>query len=195
MFNFFNKIIRCFKFKKKLKKMGNLIDKNTEFYGEYSSFKIGRNNRISGKVILSTILGGNLVIGDCCEIHPGAMLLTYGGNIIIGNFCSVNPYTIIYGHGDVQIGNYVRIAAHTILIPANHSYTDRLPIHKQPLIKKGILIMDDVWIGANVTILDGITIGEGSVIGAGAVVTKDVEPYTINAGVPARCIKRRHSNA
>lgn len=53
----------------------------------------------------------------------------------------------------------------------------------------GVKIKDDVWIGAGVIILSGITIGECSVIGAGAVVTKDVEPYTVVAGVPARKIK------
>ena len=54
---------------------------------------------------------------------------------------------------------------------------------------EGVKIKDDVWIGAGVIILSGVTIGECSVIGAGAVVTKDVEPYTVVAGVPARKIK------
>lgn len=57
-----------------------------------------------------------------------------------------------------------------------------------------VIIQDGVWISSNVTILKGVTVGEGAVIAAGAVVTKDVEPYTIYAGIPAKKIKNRFSD-
>jgi acetyltransferase-like isoleucine patch superfamily enzyme len=62
-----------------------------------------------------------------------------------------------------------------------------------PITDQGIVIQDDVWIGAGVTILDGFKIGHGSVIAAGAVVTKNIEPFSVMAGVPAHVLKRRRN--
>jgi len=137
---------------------------------------------------------GRIEIGKRCLIHPGSMLLPYDGFIKIGDDCSVNPYTILYGHGGLTIGNGVRIATHTVMIPANHEYIDPdTPIFKQGVSMKGITIEDDVWVGCNVTILDGVRIGKGAVIAAGSVVTRDVSSYTVVAGTPARVIKNRGS--
>ncbi|HOO26508.1 MAG TPA: DapH/DapD/GlmU-related protein [Clostridiales bacterium] len=73
-----------------------------------------------------------------------------------------------------------------------HSYTDPdTPIVDQPTDQRKITIEDNVWIGANAVITPGITIGTGSIIGAGAVVTKDVEPYSVMGGVPAKLIRKR----
>jgi len=120
------------------------------------------------------------------------MLLTYGGYIEIGDYCNINPFAILYGHGGLKIGNNVLIAAHTVIIPANHTFNDKNQlIRSQGDTKKGIIIEDDVWIGSGCQILDGITIGKGAIIGAGSVVTKDVEPYSVVAGVPSKLIKRR----
>jgi acetyltransferase-like isoleucine patch superfamily enzyme len=118
--------------------------------------------------------------------------MTYGGFIRIGDHCSVNPFCVLYGHGGLTIGNNVRIATCTVIIPANHVFSDLdIPIHKQGTTALGIVIEDNVWIGANVTILDGVRIGRGAVIGAGAVVTKDVDPLHVVGGVPACTIKVR----
>jgi acetyltransferase-like isoleucine patch superfamily enzyme len=120
------------------------------------------------------------------------MLMSYDGQISVGRRCSVNPYTVLYGHGGLVIEDDVHIAAHCVVIPANHVFSDRdRTIKSQGVISKGIRIASDVWIGANVTVLDEVTIEIGSVIAAGAVVTKSTEPYSINAGVPARKIKSR----
>ncbi len=135
---------------------------------------------------------GPIRIGKRCVIHPGAMLLPYGGFITMGDDCTVNPYTILYGHGGLTLGNGVRIATHSVIIPANHIFTDPAqPIHTQKETRIGVAIEDDVWIGSNVTILDGVRIGRGSVIAAGSVVTKDVDPFSIMGGAPARLLKQR----
>jgi len=119
-------------------------------------------------------------------------LLTYKGDIQIGENCSVNPFTILYGLGGLKIGNNVRIAAHSVIVPANHNFSNvEIPIYKQGSTCLGVEIQDDVWIGSNCTILDGVVIGKGSVIAAGSVVTKSVEPYSIVAGVPAKLIRKR----
>lgn len=154
--------------------------------------RIGEGSRIGAYCELSSASGGALAIGKRCDIGRGALLLTYGGTLQIGDDCSINPYCVIYGHGGLKIGNHVRIATHTVIIPANHNF-DRLdvPIFRQGLSMQGIVIDDDVWIGAHVVITDGVRIGTGAVIGAGAVVTSNVEPHTVYGGVPARILKRR----
>lgn len=147
---------------------------------------------ISWYSFLSCDGGGSISVGAKTRIHPYAMLLTYGGNISIGRHCTVNPYNILYGHGGLTIGDRVRIAAHCVIIPAQHRFNQSdTPIHEQGISAKGIFIEDDVWIGANCTILDGVRIGRGSVIGAGSVVTKSIEPNSVAVGVPARVIRTR----
>lgn len=148
--------------------------------------------KVSKNVIFDTNYGGTITIGENTELLNGVMLMTYGGNIEVGERCSINPYTIVYGHGGVKIGNNVLIAAHCVIIPANHIFEKTtIPIIKQGLTTKGIVIKNDVWIGSGCRILDGIEIGEGAIIAAGAVVNRNVEPYTIVGGVPAKFIKKR----
>jgi acetyltransferase-like isoleucine patch superfamily enzyme len=99
---------------------------------------------------------------------------------------------MIMGEGGIDIGHDVRIATSSIIVSSNHLYHDRnQPIWKQGMSAKGISIGNDVWIGANCTILDGVTISDGAVVAAGAVVTRDVEKYAVVAGVPAKKIKDR----
>jgi acetyltransferase-like isoleucine patch superfamily enzyme len=135
---------------------------------------------------------GQISIGKRTEIQDYCRLQTYGGSITIGDDCSLNPFCIVYGHGGLRIGNAVRIATGCVIIPANHTFSDpSRPIMMQPESRKGIVIEDDVWVGARCVILDGVTVGSGAVIAAASVVSKDVEPMTVVAGVPARLIKRR----
>jgi acetyltransferase-like isoleucine patch superfamily enzyme len=155
-----------------------------------SSVKIDPSSRISWRSIIRTTGGGSISIGRNCEIHAFAMILTYGGDIVIGDDCSLNPFAIVYGHGGVRIGNRVRIAAHSVIIPANHD----VPVGAASLLRsgismKGITIGNDVWIGSGARILDGVGIESNSVVGAGSVVTKSVPGRAIVAGVPARIIR------
>jgi acetyltransferase-like isoleucine patch superfamily enzyme len=110
-------------------------------------------------------------------------------NTSIGSFCSIGP--------DCKIGLGMHPTNHISTFPAFFSTAKQCQIFfcekDQYEEYKKINIGNDVWIGANVTIIDGINIGDGAIIAAGAVVTKDVEPYTIVGGVPAHFIKRRFS--
>jgi acetyltransferase-like isoleucine patch superfamily enzyme len=145
---------------------------------------------------VSRELGGTIRIGARSTIHPGAMLLSYGGFIRLGTRCSVNPYSVLYGHGGLSIGDNVRIAAHCVIIPANHGTAlDSGLIADQPLSKRGIHIGNDVWLGAGVRVLDGAVIGDGCVVAAGAVVRGELESCGIYGGVPARLLGWRKPNA
>lgn len=133
-------------------------------------------------------------IGAHCRIWPGAGLYSAGGWIEVGDRCSFNSHVLVYGTGGVRIGNCVRIATHTVIVASMHRFqSPDIPIKEQGVEAQGIVIGDDVWIGAGVTILDGVEIGQGSVIAAGAVVNRSVEPFSVMAGVPARLLKRRGS--
>ena len=142
---------------------------------------------VSRRSVLRTIGGGSIRVGAHCEIHDFSMILTYGGQIEIGDHCSLNPFSIVYGHGGVRMGRGVRIAAHSVIIPANHIRGDGdSPAYLKGVRSRGIDIGDDVWIAAGCRILDGVTIGPHSIIGAGSVVTRSVPANTTAVGVPAR---------
>jgi acetyltransferase-like isoleucine patch superfamily enzyme len=119
-------------------------------------------------------------------------------NIEVGHHVFINEgCDLISSSGRIIIGNFVMIGSHTTIIAQNHDISD----YKKPMVlnhkylSENVIIEDDVWIGANVTILPGVKIARGSVVGAGSVVTKNVAPFTIVGGVPAVKIRDRFNNA
>ena len=160
------------------------------------NIRIGADPRVERGVRFVLKNGGTITLGARCKLRAGAVLDPAGGFIEVGDDCSLNPYSILYGQGGLRIGNGVRIAAHTVIVPSNHGVDDiSQPIFKQKSCSKGIVIEDDVWIGANCTILDGVCLAKGCVIGAGSVVSKSTESYGIYGGVPARLIRMRGPKA
>ncbi|MBQ7662021.1 MAG: acyltransferase [Prevotella sp.] len=111
------------------------------------------------------------------------------GDVIIGDYTRVGLHNTIIG--PVRIGNNVNLAQGITVTALNHNFDDTTKrIDQQGVTTKAVTINDDVWIGANAVVLPGVTIGTHSVVAAGAVVSKDVPPYTIVAGVPAKVIKQ-----
>ncbi|KKB08383.1 acyltransferase [Devosia chinhatensis] len=112
------------------------------------------------------------------------------GDVCFGAHCTVNAYAMI--SGQVRCGDGVRIASHASLVGFNHGFDDPdQPIWTQKHATRGIVIEDDVWIGANAVVVDGVTIGRGAVVAAGSVVSRDVPPLAIVGGVPARVLRFR----
>ena len=166
-----------------------------EKYRRDERVRLGLRARIEEGAFLSPGRSGLIEAGEDLRLHRGAILACYGGTIRFGDRCGVGPYSVLYGHGGLVIGNDVRIAAHVVIIPANHIFDDPLePISSQGLTKQGVRIGDDVWIGAGARILDGVQIADGCVIAAGAVVTRSTEPLGVYAGVPARRVAVRGQN-
>lgn len=108
----------------------------------------------------------------------------------IGDDSTIGTYVHMWCLGGISIGNRVMIGSHTAITSITHDYTQE-DMRFSPTIRKPVVIEDDVWIGTHSIILPGVTVGKGAVIGANSVVTKDVEPYSIVIGSPAKHLKFR----
>ncbi len=127
------------------------------------------------------------------RIHPSASLRN-GQNIHLGRNSHINQFCCIWAsrHAEIRMGDNLLMGPGTKMFSSNHSMGQKdIPMNVQPFVEKDIIIGDDVWLGANVVVVAGVTIGDGAVIAAGSVVTKDVSPYTIAGGIPAKPIKLR----
>lgn len=110
----------------------------------------------------------------------------------IGSNVTINEWVFIDGAGGVDIGDDCRIAHGCSFISEDHVFEDPdRPIREQGRKVAPIVVEDDVWFGCGVRVMRGVRIGKGSVIGAGSVVTRDIPPYSIAVGVPARVVKSR----
>jgi acetyltransferase-like isoleucine patch superfamily enzyme len=163
---------------------------------------------------------GRIAVGDCVVVDDGCVLdarseeataisignhtilarntiiACKGGSVWIGHDVGIGAYTTIHccTGNRVEIGNKVLIAPYCYIVGAGFYRMERtdIPIADQGLdLRGGVTIGDNVWLGARSTILDGVTIGNDAVVGAGSVVTKDVAPFTVVAGIPARIVKNR----
>ena len=155
-------------------------------------------DHLTTKAVLLRYFRRNITVGKGVYIAKNSELLS--PVIEIGDHTRINGKINIKGTGKVMIAKYCAIGADTKIISDMHAI-NRAAIQvkfyfrnfdKSLLHSKGdVRIGNDVWIGDSAIILSGVTVGDGSVIGAGAVVTKDVPPYTVVAGIPAKPLKRR----
>ena len=133
----------------------------------YNRVEIGRRNTIDHVSISDSTYTGEFCIIKYCKI---------------GKYCSIS-WNVSIGGANHQIERLSNAPLHRVI--------NNYPIEKYKSFDIGVTVGNDVWIGSGATILRGVTIGDGAVIGAGAVVTKDVPPYAVVGGVPARIIKYR----
>lgn len=157
--------------------------------------RLGRGAYLDQGVYLHACPQG-ITIGAGSIVMHGAVLHVYNfrglphSGISVGRDCLIGEYTVIRGQGGVHIGDRVYTSPFTQLLAVNHIVDDpRRPFIEQGITAEGIVIEDDVWLGAGAIITDGVRVGKGAVVAAGAVVTGDVPPHTVVAGVPARPIK------
>lgn len=140
-------------------------------------------------------IGRNFTAGHSCRIE--AYNDSYAGKVlIIGDNVQINDFVHIAASTKVEIGNNVLIASKVYISDINHgnfqntNYDINVNPIDQPLFSIPIVINDNVWIGESVSVLPGVTIGEGAIIGAMACVTKNIPPYSIAVGNPAKVIKK-----
>jgi virginiamycin A acetyltransferase len=136
------------------------------------------------------VIGPQVVIDAFVKIKPAGG----AGDVMIGEGSHLNSGTVIYTGNGIRIGKSVLIAANCTLAPVNHAFVGRdVPIRAQGFqpSRGGIVIEDDVWIGANCAILDGAIIRAGAIVGAGSVVRGELVAYGVYAGNPIRLLKMR----
>ena len=137
---------------------------------------------------------GQLMIQKDGNLSKGVVINCYGGKVNIEQNVFIGENVIIYGHGGVYIGENTLISMHTCIISSNHTIPSKnILIRSQPDILLPVKIGNDVWLGAGAKVLGGVTIGDGCVVGAGAVVSKNLAPYSIAVGVPAKVIGCRNA--
>lgn len=162
-----------------------------------------RTLRVDGSI---SIRGEKYItIGDCTHLGNGCVITAWdktadGGThtpvIRIGSNCSIGEYNNITATHRIEIGDNLLTGRWVTITDNSHGTTDTESLQMAPLMRpvvnKGpVIIGKNVWIGDKATILPGVKIGDGAVIGANSVVTKDVEPYSVVAGIPAKIIKTR----
>ena len=130
-------------------------------------------------------------VGKRVIFYPGVWIMS-GKNLVIGNDVDLALDVLVTTGGGVTIGDRTLIGYRTQILSSNHCIPeDRGKIFYAGHESKSVVIGNDVWIGANCLILSGVTIGEGAVVAGGSVVTKDIAPFTIVGGCPAKVIKTR----
>lgn len=144
-------------------------------------------------VIQPSVRGSLFTIGAYTQIYDYVVIKAVGGSgdITIGEHCYINPHCTLFSGNGITFGDYVLVAPGCVIAPTNHGYLSRREVMRHQGFmpsKGGVVIEDDVWIGANTTILDGVRIGRGAIIAAGSVVTGKVGAFEMWGGVPARLL-------
>lgn len=165
-------------------------------YSKYKSIVKNRFfNVVSENISKSAILqpSENIHIHPTAEIKEYCIIRSFDNPVYIGQYSQLNPFCVIYGGAGVNIGDNVMIGPHSVIAAGGHEYRNLdIPMRHAGGTNKGpIIISNDVWIGANCTIADGVMIGQGAIVGANSVVTKNVEPFQIVGGCPAKPISSR----
>lgn len=180
-------LMSVFKYVKALRRLICLV-----LYYSFAIFLPETNNRYLRRIRFIRRMFASPLFDKCGKkviVEKGANFGT-GKSIEIGDFSMIGLKAYI--RGPLKIGRDVLMGPECVILTTNHNFSKReSPIRLQGSTSKPVLIGDDVWIGQRVMIMPGVNIGNGAIIGAGAVVTKDVPPYTIVGGAPAKVIKSR----
>ncbi len=156
---------------------------------QFLYMKRGKKSVIYRSVRKDIMPFNRFILGDCSVIEDFSTINNAVGDVCIGNNTRIGLGNTVIG--PVQIGNDISTAQNITITGLNHNFQDiNIKIKAQGVSTSLVTISDDVWIGANAVILPGITIGKHSIVAAGSIVTRDVPPYSVCAGNPAKVIKR-----
>lgn len=149
----------------------------------------GKNALVRNRTRMDVLPFKKFIIGENSTIEDFSTINNGMGDVVIGNNVRVGMSNVVIG--PVTIGNYVIMAQNVVMSGLNHSYQDiDTPTSMQKCTVAEIVVEDEVWIGANSVITAGVKIGKHAVVAGGSVVTRDVSPYTIVGGNPAKAIKQ-----
>jgi acetyltransferase-like isoleucine patch superfamily enzyme len=130
-------------------------------------------------------------IGDGVFLGRGTILSCKDGDIVLGDHTNIGFHSEVFSGSSVTVGRHGLFAAYTYLIGGGHEIEAGGPVVEQARTSAGIVLGDNVWLGAGVKVLDGVRIGSHVAVGAGAVVTRDLPDGAVAVGVPARVVRER----
>lgn len=171
--------------------------RNKRYISVGRSFIVEDFAEIQGLSRRGVRFGDRVSVGRFAMIRPSSY---YGGEpgegLEVGDNSNIGAYCYIGCSGFIRIGSNVMMSPRVSLYAENHNHADTArPMKAQGVTREPIIIEDDCWIASHSIVLAGVTIGRGSIVAAGSVVTKDVPPYSVVAGTPARVIRSRLSGA
>ena len=171
----------------------NVAIRNPQYIQTGADFVAENFCEIQGLSTQGIIFGDHVTIGSFAMIRPsGYYGRAIGVGLKIGDYSNIGAYSYIGCSGGIEIGSRVMISPRVSMYAENHNFADpNLPMRDQGVTYGKITISDDCWIASGSILLAGVHIGQGAVIAAGAVVTKDVPPYAIVGGIPAKIIGSR----
>jgi len=174
--------------------LGCKVHKTAEFEGDVERISLLSQVTVDAHATLHCAKRGAIIVGPRTYVGSYVILHTgkSAGSVEIGADCSVHPYSVLFGHGGLVIGNKVRIGPNVTTLAATHIWDDPdTPIMEQGVSRVGIVIRDDVLIGAGTIIMDGAEIGRGCVIEPGTLVRGNIPEFAIITGNPLRIIGSR----
>ncbi len=149
----------------------------------------GKGSLIRKRTRLDVLPWNPFVLGEKSTIEDFSTINNGVGEVLIGKQCRVGLGNTLIG--PVILKDHVRLAQNVVLSGLNHNFEDvSQPIHSQGVRTAPIIIDEETWIGANVTIVAGVHVGKHSIVAGGSVVTKDIPPYSVAVGNPARVVKQ-----
>jgi len=161
--------------------------------------RAGRDLDLEEGAFINGLSKRGVVFGDRCTVGRGAIVAPSGllggepgEGLILGDHSNLGPWAYVGCSGFISIGSNVLMGPRVSLLAEDHNAASAdEPIKAQGVTRLPITIEDDVWLGAGATVTGGVTVGRGSIVAAAAVVTRDVEPFSVVAGVPARLVRSR----
>ena len=135
--------------------------------------------------------GGKVILGISSAVKKGAYITVTDATFHLDDMAVIGAYNWLQCASDVYIGKRTILGPNVVITTSSHKINRSECIRNRHTITRKIFIDKDCWIGANVTIRDGVTIGEGVVVGANSFVNKNIPPYQVWGGVPAKFIKER----
>jgi acetyltransferase-like isoleucine patch superfamily enzyme len=171
------------------------VDANTIIYNS-KNISFGKSVTIEKHCFIDGFSSEKIIIGDCVKIGAFSTLSStshfskYGKGLKIGNHSAIGQFAEFGAAGGIEIGNDVIMGSYVSFHSENHNFNDttRL-IREQGVTSKGIIIGNNVWVGAKATFLDGCIVGNNSIVAAGAVVNGIYPDNSIIAGIPAKVLK------
>lgn len=198
------RVVRGFLIRSRLGRAGGLVlcERNVRLY-HARHIRVGRSFSLEEGCEIVGLSKRGVIFGNRCTVKKGALIRPTnvllnepGEGLFVGDGSNIGAFSYIGCSGYIEIGKNVMMGPRVNLMAENHNFERvDMPMKEQGVTRSFIKIEDDVWLGVGSTVTAGVTVGQGSIIAAGAVVTKDVPPFSVVGGVPARIIKSRKGGA